>query len=278
MIQIDNKFVNDIKYNGNSIGRIMLDGDVYWGNDIVPTPPTPPLPSQYTQVEYITSNATSVTNMSWINTGFRPTNDTIIQFKSILPANRTSFFYYYWVTLFSALTWTNNLTHTGGDASFAYIIRTNNSQWPWMILGSRGGNNLNNIYNYTSEPFVYNDGIEHSLEGTFSTSEFIIDIDGIENTYLPETGPWAGLDGTVNSVSEICLCCQTWVDYSGNYTPKGHITQNIYYFKIIDNGVLVRDFVPVYDTITQKYGLYDLVGSQFYGTENPNVDFTGPQI
>lgn len=38
MIQIDNKYVNDIKYNGNSIGRIMLDGDIYWGNEPAPAP------------------------------------------------------------------------------------------------------------------------------------------------------------------------------------------------------------------------------------------------
>lgn len=31
MIQKSDKYVNDIKFNGSSINRIYLDGDVYWG-------------------------------------------------------------------------------------------------------------------------------------------------------------------------------------------------------------------------------------------------------
>lgn len=43
MIQFDNKYLNDIKFNGSSVNRIYLDGEVYWGNDPngAPVPPTP---------------------------------------------------------------------------------------------------------------------------------------------------------------------------------------------------------------------------------------------
>jgi len=66
MIQIDSKYLNDIKYNGNSIGRIMLDGDVYWGNEPVPVPPTP------THLIHGTTTATSSFNIR-INVGYGST-------------------------------------------------------------------------------------------------------------------------------------------------------------------------------------------------------------
>ena len=48
----------------------------------------------------------------------------------------------------------------------------------------------------------------------------------------------------------------------------------LYYLKILVDGNLVRSFVPVFDTTTGKYGLYDLVGRQFYGNAGTG-DFTG---
>ena len=48
-----------------------------------------------------------------------------------------------------------------------------------------------------------------------------------------------------------------------------------YYFKVFVDGELVRSYVPVFDTTTAKYGLYDLVGRQFYGNDGTG-DFTGP--
>lgn len=48
----------------------------------------------------------------------------------------------------------------------------------------------------------------------------------------------------------------------------------LYYLKILVDGNLVRSFVPVFDTTTGKYGLYDLVGKQFYGNAGTG-DFTG---
>lgn len=39
----------------------------------------------------------------------------------------------------------------------------------------------------------------------------------------------------------------------------------IYYLKIKKQGVWVRDFIPVYDTVTQKYGLYDRISNTFFG-------------
>ena len=51
----------------------------------------------------------------------------------------------------------------------------------------------------------------------------------------------------------------------------------LYSLKMSDNGELLRDFVPVYDNTTQKYGLYDLVSQTFFGNLGSG-DFSGGNI
>lgn len=40
-----------------------------------------------------------------------------------------------------------------------------------------------------------------------------------------------------------------------------------YSFEVYESGVLVRDFVPVYDTLTSKYGMWDMVSGAFFGND-----------
>ena len=57
------------------------------------------------------------------------------------------------------------------------------------------------------------------------------------------------------------------------YTMRVFDTANygyIYYLQIEKNGSLVRDYVPVFDTITNKYGLYDKVNLTFSVSPNGN--------
>lgn len=42
----------------------------------------------------------------------------------------------------------------------------------------------------------------------------------------------------------------------------------IYFVKIYDGGTLIRDFIPVYSTTDEQYGLFDLAGQAFYGHAN----------
>lgn len=48
----------------------------------------------------------------------------------------------------------------------------------------------------------------------------------------------------------------------------------VYYFKIYDDGVLVRDFVPVRQKSSNKFGLWDRVEGKFYISPN-GTDFVG---
>lgn len=52
---------------------------------------------------------------------------------------------------------------------------------------------------------------------------------------------------------------------------KGRSVENVYgyhkyyYFKVYNGESLVRDMIPVYDTVSQKYGMYDVVSQAFFG-------------
>ena len=48
----------------------------------------------------------------------------------------------------------------------------------------------------------------------------------------------------------------------------------MYYCKIYDNDVLVRDFIPAVRDSDGKAGLYDLVTNQFYTNVGTGADFT----
>ena len=50
--------------------------------------------------------------------------------------------------------------------------------------------------------------------------------------------------------------------------------QKMYGSKIWDNGTLVRNFIPVYDTLTNKYGMWESVQGKFYGNDGTG-DFAG---
>lgn len=93
-------------------------------------------------------------------------------------------------------------------------------------------------------------------------------------TYEVEIGNIYIKDLTTNTM-KVQIAPVTFTDKS--YTIKVFDSSNygyIYYLQIEKNGSLVRDYVPVLDTITDKYGLYDKVSSIFFISPNGN-DFIG---
>lgn len=56
--------------------------------------------------------------------------------------------------------------------------------------------------------------------------------------------------------------------------PRYLTSQRIYYFKLYDNNKLIRNFIPVYNTLTQKYGMWENVQRKFYENDGTG-DFAG---
>lgn len=76
------------------------------------------------------------------------------------------------------------------------------------------------------------------------------------------------VNGTILATADLGI-----VDWSIPYNVNIGHTNNmqgdkIYFVKIYDSGVLVRDFIPAYSVLDDQYGLFDTVNQEFYGHEN----------
>ena len=60
-------------------------------------------------------------------------------------------------------------------------------------------------------------------------------------------------------------------------TPGWKFTGKIYRFKWWKNKAVQYDMIPVYDTVSRKYGLYDMVSGQFFGNKGTGA-FSGPEF
>lgn len=92
-------------------------------------------------------------------------------------------------------------------------------------------------------------------------------VDFYSNGSLAQTSTFSST--TFQSPVNLTLCA-----LNRNGTKQEFSSIKIYYCQIYNNETLVRNYIPVYDTQTQKYGMYDTTGQQFYGNLGTG-DFTG---
>lgn len=89
-------------------------------------------------------------------------------------------------------------------------------------------------------------------------------VDGVENT-------WNITNSTYGATKRLFLFnCNN----NNSIEPIWKFIGRVYYFKIYHNGVLVRDYIPMYRKSTKEYGLWDRVNEEFYTSPN-GVKFTG---
>lgn len=89
-------------------------------------------------------------------------------------------------------------------------------------------------------------------------------VDGVENT-------WNITNSNYGATKKLFLFnCNN----NNSIVSSWNFIGRVYYFKIYYNGVLVRDFIPVYKKSTKQYGLWDRVEGKFYTSPN-GVKFIG---
>ena len=66
--------------------------------------------------------------------------------------------------------------------------------------------------------------------------------------------------------------------YSATTTDNRRFKGRIYYFKIWNNNILIRDFIPALRNSDNVTGLYDLVNNEFYINAGTGTFITGPKI
>ena len=218
------------------------------------------LPEGYKQVEYIESTGTQ-----YIDTGYYWTHENIgIYFDGKVLTNASD------QSLFGNEEY---ITSSGTSRNFAGVAHGRNGAYSiWIGNGSQGSVtttletrfNLNIIT--TSNKYLYvSTNNEKSFVKTYSGSVLTHD--------------------TVYKASTVSTTMGNMFIFANHNTQRGYSnasTQNVssmqlYAFKMIDNGEIVRDFVPCVQESTGKAGLYDTVNGVFYGNANTSdYDFTVP--
>lgn len=240
-IAIGSNIIKAIKVGETNISKI------YIGNKLLGTSGGE-LPSGYTQLNYI--ETTSVTYKSnYINTGFIPNQNTDIEMKIQAGSNITSSSSWEWDRVF------------GADTNF--LLTLNYSQYNCPIFGFKGKEYLL----YDDEIWGLTDGVQiasgYSSPGideflsNNKTMSLKMGKSGIEINDVQMVSTLNGDDFT--SPSPIWLFSQS---DGGDRDAR----LKLFYCKIYDDGLLVRDLIPCKNP-NDVVGMYDLVNKTFYQNE-----------
>ena len=191
------------------------------------------LPSGYTRLEYIQSTGTQ-----YIDTGFKPNQNTRLICKAKAPTTSGSNFLF------------------GGRTSISANKFSFGSSGDKYYIGYGNGTNVtaSKITNYSGVLFIDANKQNWTLT-TESISETIVG-----GTYSSFTSP----------VNLVLFACNT------NGT-LAYGKDTLYSCQIYDNGTLIRDFVPCKNA-SNAIGLYDNVNKVFYINKGTGTFTAGPQM
>lgn len=204
---------------------------VYCGNTVVYDTSL----SLYDVVDYIQNSSGN----AYIDTGFKPNNNTNFAFK-IIPDSS--------VYLFGART-----SATVNSLGFYSYLLYSNRQLARFDYGTS---------NYDSNSSM---DLKQGAIWECSNNGNVMSINIEGNT------------STITATSMTFQCEHNLhiygVNNNGTHAADGN-TSKIFYFKIYDNGVLIRDYIPVRRKSDGVYGLFDIINKTFNTSPN-NELFTG---
>ena len=148
------------------------------------------------------------------------------------------------------------------------LIGTQDSQYSDSTLYS--------INIYQNQLFVANSHNIWSWNATIGT-DYEIDISANEaNGSILVNGTTSSFDvkGNIDKKDNILIFCG---EVAGTPNLSQAVSARLYFCKIYDNGILVRDFVPCKNS-SGVIGLWDNVGKKFYQNAGSGTFVSGPEI
>lgn len=196
------------------------------------------LPDGYTEVEYIEN-----TSSAYINTGFKPNQDTRITCEMQCVTSTNSVLHFGtggWDKVNGM--WLTYETGVNGTLHISWLGKT-----VWSTYSSVHGDYNRHTYDWNKNN-IYKDGVLVA-----------------SNTYANYSCP----DN---------LAIFTTILNGTSYETSLKMLGRVYWFKIYDNGTLVRDLVPCVRDSDNIAGAYDLVNDTFYGSGNSNRFVAGNPV
>lgn len=194
------------------------------------------LPSGYTQLEYIEStgqqtNATATKSASYIDTEFIPTLGTRIELKQ----------------QFTTLP-------TGSNEG---VCGCNSPRFAW------------GLGNFSTKKNFYFGLGKQNIESTVQrdTNTHIFKLNYVDKTWGVDNASGSFTEtGDTLPVRSIYLCARNSSGQTEGYANKP-CNCKIYYFKLWENGVLLRYLIPAKRNSNNAIGMYDIVNNKFH----PNI-------
>ena len=191
------------------------------------------LPDGYTQVDYIESSGTQ-----YIDTGFIPNFNTEVELEFLHQQPNSSGFIY------GSRIANNNNCH-------AFILFSGAKDYYPQFSNNASVVHLSNTY---PELALVNTKykVKNGKNGFYVNNIQIKNYDG---------------QTSLNSIYPLYIF---GLNEAGNLETRT-AKARIYYFKIYDNDILVRDFIPCYRNSDNEVGLYDIVNNVFYTNQGTGV-------
>ena len=198
------------------------------------------LPDTYTQVEYIESTGTQ-----YINTGVVPTNTMKIEVKYLM---------YY--------------TQSTYNSAFG-----SQDQFNFFINNGFGDNNMTYWYNDGSNNIYKNLGVISQTDYNISTYDLpnntIKNYNNELKTELTDT-----ISATVFPSVSMYLFARN-NNNSSSYISYANDGMKCWYFKVWNNGTLIRNMIPCYRNSDNVIGMYDLINDVFYTNQGTGTFLKG---
>lgn len=254
---VEKNFIPCIKNLNNEVGLYELVNNKFYGNSgsgIFTSGPIVSIksypitlnqykifskPKLYTIMEYIVFNGGQ-----FIETQYYPNNNTRILADIYLDSSQS----------------TTIVSIYGGRTD-----NYNDSFTLWRFSASQFRHDFDTVYN----------AINISTNGRFEIdhNKNVLKINSTTNTATNSTFVSAH---TLKIASNWTTAGSQYND--SNYNDLRRFKGKLYYFKIYDNGTLVRDYVPVKRISDGAIGLYDKVNKLFYGNDGTGSFGAGPEV
>lgn len=198
----------------------------------------------YQKVAWIKSDTNS-----WINTNYVPTNDTKVEFVNFTYTNVSS-----WWRTFCA----SNDSDGGDNTYWVRLITGSNYLGCAMGNINNSGSYYSNYYVVTTPGITYS-SVEFSKDGLYVNGNIGTKVKDVQN---------------ITATKPLLLFCK----YDGNNPGAAGAILQLGGFKIYENNVLVKDFIPCYRKSDNEIGMYDTIGKQFYTNQGTGTFTKGGDI
>lgn len=139
------------------------------------------------------------------------------------------------------------------------------SSQPSATVAVFGGRNDLTVATFTlwrmnASSFRYDFGNRQTSISMSTVGDFVIDAN--KNQIVINSKTVQVANSTFNTSTPLYI--GSTHNASSNTPDTRHFRGDLYYFKVYDNGALVRDFIPVKRLSDNKEGLFDTVNKRFY--------------